>query len=51
MENDNIEKINFFEKVRKLILIKKNYLISFISIILIVIFSLIFLDYYKNKTD
>jgi len=51
MENDNIEKINFFEKVKKLILIKKNYLISFISIILIVIFSLIFLDYYKNKKN
>ena len=51
MENNNIERKNFFEKIKDLILLKKNYLISFILIVLIVIFSLIFLDYYKNKKN
>ncbi len=49
MENDNIDTKNFFEKAKDLILAKKKYLIGFIFIILIVIFSIIVLDFYKNK--
>ena len=51
MENNNIDTKNFFEKAKDSILANKKYLIGFIFIILIVIFSIIVLDFYKNKKN
>ena len=51
MENENINKSNFFDKILETVKNKKEYFISFLSIILIILSVLIFYNYHQDREN